>query len=199
MSKQLDRFNTHKNNKATSSAHSDDSPPQDETTEDAGGAPQKRMPRIYKGTQEIDHDLFKLEVGTMVKDVSYNDKPDLVKIEHVHLFHTVDSNGRAQETCTPVGGHCHKITVVRNADGVPSIQVGPPVKYIRKKVKGVYKKVLAPIILDEEEDTRDTHTHAVTYMGSEKIQLRRTNPEFAKFEATVTAQQTPSVDGVREG
>ncbi len=157
-----------------------------------------RQPRVYKSTQEIDHDLFKLEVAHMSKNVSYTDVPFIERYEHVHVFHTVDSNGKVQTTSTPVGGHHHEVEVVAGPDGVPTLKVSQPRRWVKRKVKGVMKRMPEPIWLDAEHSESDEHTHEVTYLGSEKITLRTPNMEFAKFDANVRAVREPSIEGVTE-
>jgi len=154
-------------------------------------------PRIYKGTQEVDHDLFKLEVAKMRRNVSYTDEPEIVSIEHVHIFHTVDSNGRAQDACGPVGGHFHEIIVKRDTKGVPTLVVGQPRKYVREKKRGRLVRVAVPIPIDADGEEFDTHTHTFTYLGSERIKLRVANVEAAQFESAERIRvNPPNVPGV---
>ncbi len=148
--------------------------------------------RVYKGEQVLDHDLFKLLPATMMKNVSYTDKPDYAKIEHCHIFHTIDSSGKRQDACNAVGGHLHLVTVTHNYAGVPSLEVSGPVRYVKQKNRGVYSRVAVPM-----ED--DTHTHEVQYLGSEKIQMRKPNMEFAKLDAIMRAKQDITVPGVISG
>jgi hypothetical protein len=158
-------------------------------TSAGGGGVKAPAARVYKGTQELDHDLFKLKVGTMLKDISFTDMPDLVKIEHCHIFHTIDSNGKKQHECNAVGGHTHSVEVVET-DGVPSLVVGPASRWTRQRVKGGRMiRVLTPI-------EHDDHTHDWEYLGSERIRLRENNMEFAKYQAMVKEKQEPTIDGV---
>lgn len=169
------------------------------------GAPMpviKRQERIYKSTQEVDHDLFKLEVATMRKNVSFTDKPHIEEFEHCHIYHTVDSSGKKQEASSPVGGHHHPITLVVDPSGVPTLKVGPPAKWVKKKIRGVMRRVSEPIWLEgaegvEGERERDEHTHAVSYLGSERIKLRQPNVEFAKMESALKSMREPSIEGVK--
>jgi hypothetical protein len=156
----------------------------------------KRQVRIYKSTQEIDHDLFKLEPAMMRKNVSFTEIPQVERFEHCHIFHTVDSNGKKQVGSTAVGGHHHPVKVVVNADGVPTLEVGEPRRWVKRKVRGVMVRVEEPIYLNAEQDERDSHTHEVTYLGSEKIMLRKPNVEFAKLDGELKAKREPSIDGV---
>ncbi len=170
----------------------------DQSFQTAPGETLVRKPRVYKGTQIVDHDLFKLEVAKMTKNVSYTDVPDLVKLEHVHMFHTVDSNGKKVSMSSAVGGHHHDITVVPGKDGVPTIQVSEPRKIVVRKRKGRIERLSVPVVLDPESGEVDDHTHSVTYLGSERITLRKTNPEFAKFESAIRTARETAVENVRE-
>lgn len=149
--------------------------------------------RIYKNTQEIDHDLFKLLPSEMKKNVSFTEHPRYEFFQHSHIFHTVDSNGRVQDTCNSVGGHHHAIVVTKNGDGVPVISASGPMKFVMKKDKyGRARRAAVPMLDDD-------HTHEVEYLGSEKIKLRQANIEFAKFDAALKAKQEISVEGVEIG
>ncbi len=155
------------------------------------------------------HDLFKLAVATMEKNVSYDDKPDVVKLEHCHIYHTIDSSGKPQNTSTAVGGHFHMVEVIAGDGGVPTLKVGPPVKWVKKRVRGVMKKIMQPIFLesasvdddgrpDNAERHKDTHTHEVLYLGSEEITLRKPNIEAGKVTAAI-AQREATIAGIRAG
>lgn len=152
--------------------------------------------RSFTKDYEFDHDLFKLSVATMKKNVSWNESPMIEQFEHCHMFHTVDSNGRKQSVCTPVGGHFHEITVHKAESGVPVLEIGPPRKWVQKKRHGKFIKVMAPVVLDKEDGITDNHTHEYVYLGSEKIKARATNTEFAKFESQVKAKREQPVEGV---
>lgn len=149
--------------------------------------------RVYRNSQVIDHDLFKLRIATMRKNVSWTDKADIQLIEHVHMFHTVDSSGKKLTACGQVGGHHHDVEVIGTGpDGVPQLKVSGPRKYVRHRKLG---KISVPLSELGDEDG-DFHTHKVDYLGSEKIQIRQVNIEYAKFAAAQAALQAPSVDGV---
>lgn len=166
-----------------------DDAPATQVAGDGIDAPLSAAPRVYKGTQEVDHDLFKLKVAVMRKNVSFTDIPDYVPIEHCHTFHTVDSNGKKQTTSNPVGGHHHEIEVINVKDGVPTLRVSPPMKFVRERVAGRTRKIAVEV-------EGDSHTHEVEYLGSERIRLRATNAEFAKLDAAIRARQNPVVEGV---
>lgn len=153
------------------------------------------QPRVFKGAQILDHDLFKLLPAPMLKNTSYNDDaPIYERLEHCHIFHTIDSSGKVQTECAPVGGHFHEISVVQLADdAAPSIRVSGPKKWVITR-KGKKK---TKIIIDIGE--HDTHTHEVKYIRSEKIQMRKVNAELAKLDAETRAKQETAIDGISEG
>jgi hypothetical protein len=150
-------------------------------------APSTARARVFKGSIVMVHDLFKLLLSTMVKDVGFNpEKPVRQEIEHVHFFHTIDSNGRKQLYSNAVGGHFHACTVVET-DGVPEIKIGPPLKAVRKKVRGGWVTAHEAIRCGDEVDN---HTHAVEYIRSEEIKMRDHNTHANQF---ISAEATKAV------
>jgi len=135
--------------------------------------------RVFSGKALIFHDLFKLTVAKMKKNMSWQPIPadEYTEIEHVHFFHTYDSSGRKQEHSTSVGGHFHIMKVVQNEDGVPTVKCDSgPVKYIRQKNKFSkrYERVLVPV------NDVDKHTHDSIYLQSNELSVRKINEEAAK-------------------
>lgn len=165
----------------------------------------KQAPRTYLNAQEYDHDLFKLTVAKMTKNVALpNTKPEFITLEHCHIFHTIDSAGKRQVVSTAVGGHVHEVKQVGEENGVPILEIGPAMKFVIKKKYGKMTKILARVLLEKEGgadggDLVDDHTHDYIYMGSEKIKARVVNPEFAKFETELKMKREPVVDGVKVG
>ena len=150
--------------------------------------------RVYKSSQEIDHDLFKLTLAKMKKNVSYNEEaPDYEDVEHVHFFHTVDSNGKAQTMSNAVGGHFHEVEVVHNTKGgLPTLKISAPLKWVRERVRGKNVRVARPL-------PEDNHRHGMLYLGSQKIKPRQASMEFAKFESALRQKQEAPVEGVLDG
>lgn len=149
--------------------------------------------RVYKGSQEIDHDLFKLVVAKMRRNISWSGgtaPEDYVFLDHCHMFHTFDSSGRKQTRSTKTGGHFHEVTITKTS-GVPRVTISGPKTEIRKRVNGRVR----PMVIDLADDD---HTHDAEYIRSERIQIRSSNVEAAKVEAFVRAQQEVSVPGVLE-
>ncbi len=136
--------------------------------------------RVFKRTQKIVHDLYKLQVATMAKDVGFSKAdPKYIQFEHTHIYHNVDSNGKPQETCAPVGGHFHFMTLESNGDGVPTVICGPPVEFVWQKKRGSKR----PIRVAVPYDSNDTHVHGVEYIDSEELQPRKLSSEFVKYQA----------------
>jgi len=168
-------------------------------------APLKSIAREYKNQGDVDHDLFKLTVAKMKKNVSWNDSPEIVDMEHCHMFHTVDSSGKRLDQSSAIGGHFHPIKVVAVEGQVPRLEVGPARKWVMKKKNGALVRTAVPIVLvaefndDENGNSQpliDNHSHGAVYLGSEKIKLRQANMEAAKFESALKLQREPAVDGV---
>lgn len=150
--------------------------------------------RVYKGTQEVDHDLFKLEVAPMLKNVSFSEeKPRYEQTEHVHWFHTVDSMGQPMKHTPAVGGHFHEIILVTDAKGgLPKAMCSPPMKWVRGPgANGRMQRIAVELDYDR-------HTHTLKYEGSERFKIRNAvNTEFAKLQAALEAKKPSSVDGIK--
>lgn len=160
-----------------------------EVDQNAASAPTTQK-RVFGQGKKLIHDLFKLSVAKMRRNDSWNEeRPIYIELEHCHIFHTIDSSGRKQDTCSPVGGHHHKMTVTYSADGAPTVTCSPAMKYVRKRVNGENTRVLVEI-----ED--DDHTHEVEYIRSEEIEPRRVSAEWIKLQSEMIAKQEPKVDGV---
>ena len=135
--------------------------------------PRSSINRVYKGEVEFDHDLFKLEVGMMKKNISIaDDNPLYVGVEHCHFYHTYDSSGRKQEACAPIAGHTHEVEIFTDSSGNLMAKVGPA--SIRKGGKYIPLK-------------GDNHTHEAKYLRSERVKVRKVNAEATKaYDATMS-------------
>lgn len=155
----------------------------------------KSQDRIFLNETVLDHDLYKLEVANAVKNISFSDIPNLVNAEHVHFFHSIDSNGRKQETCTTIAGHCHQMILVSPAtDKSPAIyKCGPAVVAGFKRVQGRHVRYYHSI-------PNDTHTHDITYLKSDKVYPRKPSADFAKVQGRLEPWDTApaKVEGVIE-
>lgn len=147
----------------------------EEAKKRANNAP--KIERNFAKTKTLMHDLFKLKVAVCKKNISYQkDSLDMVKMEHVHFFHSIDSHGFPQKTCNPVAGHTHEITIKLDAKGeIERVVCGASKKQIEiTRAKGVIKKELVPIsfgVNSQGETEVDVHTHEIEYVRSEKIEV----------------------------
>lgn len=164
-----------------------------EKSEVADPAPiQKPIERIYKGTGTLDHDLFKFEVSKMLRNVAWAEgEVEYVEIEHVHFFHTIDSDGRSQTYTTPTGNHFHKVRLIPNPQGGPPTALcdSGPLTMIKKKVKGKWVRVAEPTAGE------DVHVHEVKYIRSDKIDVRKVHNTAVNI-AAADAQKTAPIAGV---
>lgn len=124
-----------------------------------------------KDQQTFRHDLFKAEVASMKRNMSW--KKGIVSIqtiEHSHWYHTCNSQGRPQRYTNTVGGHFHEIEWQINAKGDLVAKCSKPMTHKYKMAAGRHKKILAPVSwMDEENDreVNDDHTHKMIYIHSE--------------------------------
>lgn len=143
--------------------------------------------RIIKGSQVFWHDLFKSDVKTMIKCIfnradekgaGMQKEEDLKTVEHVHFFHSHDSNGRPQTTCVSVGGHFHHIKThddngnpLVNKDGTPRVECGPPMRRVKvkkgRKMVTVEEKVTFG--MEDGKMVTDNHTHNFKYQDSQEL------------------------------
>jgi len=145
------------------------------------------LKRRYQENTSFYSDLFKLKVSSMLQwkgwrkmtqnapyDEHHNLNEDWFHTEHCHYFHTIDSNGKVQEYCQPVGQHVHKIEVIRKGDEIYSVKcVSGPLKWQITTKFGKRQKILMP-------DPHDTHTHEMEYCKSNKIMKADVNSEAVK-------------------
>lgn len=150
--------------------------------------------RFFENTEKIHCDTFKLKIATMLKNMAWaKDAYDVVKLEHVHIFHTFDSDGKKQSFCTPVGGHTHEIITKEVKNGVTEIiSVGPPVRIVSKMIKGRKTKTTERV----GEDIDDDHTHEIEYMRSSSVLKRVADPRAAQMQGE-EAMKIASVPGVK--
>src|SRR5206468_11469432 len=128
----------------------------------------------YKGEVELDSDLFRLELALMKKNISIDQaKPEYAAVEHVHFFRTYDSAGRKMESCSPVGGHFHRVSA-KLENGEMKVVVSQAIKRVAKMVNGTQ-------VIQEVELPEDNHSHEVAYMRSDKNKQRQASEEDAKF------------------
>lgn len=152
--------------------------------------------RLYADEVVIDHDLYKLKVASMKKNVAYLPNTyDVQNVLHEHFFHTVDSSGTKQKNSNLVGSHFHQMTVVHQPNGAPPIvKCGPAVKEVKKIINGRAVKVIEPCLRYPDERGNlltDDHTHEVEYVRSNKIPIRKVNAEAVKVISADSAKAQP--------
>lgn len=181
--------------------------------------------RVFRGEQKVHHDLFRLQLAKMLKNVGIDDQaPDVEKVDHTHFYRTVDSNGKSLAASAPVGGHHHNVKVSyddkgniqmavdasgkikRDAEGKPYIlaEISGPMRWVKKKVKGKWRRFEEPMKLGKGEDAiPDEHEHGMVYLRSQLINVRNIDPkaaaEAAKVESDYRAKRDGAVEGVRVG
>jgi len=151
-----------------------------------------------KGHTEVRHDLYKLEVAQMKKNVSWKYlAPRIETLEHCHIFHSHnEKNGLPNKYCTPVGGHFHEVSVVWDGDNIVSLKCGPPLSRKKRMIPGLRgNKIVSSVEAVKylthpksgEPDIVDTHEHEISYRHSETItqasRSARSELERAKVSA----------------
>lgn len=141
--------------------------------------PQSTQPQIrWKGSETYRHDLFKLGVAKLKKNISWKKKlPEIIQLEHTHLFHSHDNKGQVNKTCVPVAGHYHEVMTLINQDGELIAKCGPPIRKVEKRLEtGKIKSVPQQVQwvrqnqqTGEDELEVDNHVHEVIYLASEEI------------------------------
>lgn len=152
--------------------------------------------RVFGNKFEFKSDLFKLEVAECNINKSWNDVPNLESVEHVHFYHTYDSDGRKMAKSNTVAGHFHVIEYQEQGEDKPVkiISVSGPMRELKKRIKGRFTKVNEPV----HESLEDNHTHEIKYRRTEKIQARQISPNAVNIEAS-EAQKTAPISGVQIG
>lgn len=151
--------------------------------------------RFYRDQRTFKSDLYKLDVAKMKKNVAIQgEAPILNEVEHCHFFHSVDSNGNPQNTCTPIGGHFHVMEVIpsSNPDEAPIVVCkSGPMKTVRKKDRfGKYSKVVVPA----DPDADDYHTHSITFLGTSDVVKAQPNAEAVKAQNYFANKETAPPD-----
>ena len=152
--------------------------------------------RIFGNNFEFKSDLFKLEVAECNLNKSWNDIQMLESIEHVHFFHTYDSNGRKMARTNIVAGHFHVIEYEEQGGDKPVkiLSVSGPMHEVKRKVLGRWQKVAESI----SDTLQDDHTHKISYRRTERVQARQTSPQAANIEAA-EANKTAPISGIQMG
>lgn len=152
--------------------------------------------RIFAGERTFHSDAFKFSVAKMKRNDSYTEEPLYVEIEHCHMYHTYDSDGKAQDKTVSSGGHFHLVEVIPPKDegDLPVVICkSGPMCYEQKKVAGKFKKTMVPF----DRHGEDSHTHDVEYLWSSTPKSRKINSEAVKIISAATSKGKP-VEGVEE-
>jgi hypothetical protein len=131
---------------------------------------------IWKDQREMLTHLFKGQVATATKYDKHG-SPKLREIEHVHHFHSHNSNGVEQKHCHPVCGHVHEWSWGTDDAGNLIAKCGPPLKkVVRPGANGINRVSYEPVKLKIPDDQTgeirhmtDNHSHTMTYLGTDKI------------------------------
>lgn len=155
-------------------------------------APQQ-IKRNIGGKGEVKSDLFKLEVAACQVNKAWGDTPDLYEQEHIHWFHTFDSDGKKHTRCNAVSGHFHVIETEDQGEDQPVkiLSVSGPMHEVKRKIKGRWTKVTEPVSSTLEDD----HTHQIIYKKTDIVEIRMHTAQAANIVAA-EANLTAPVSGV---
>jgi len=137
---------------------------------------------IWKGNREFRHDLFKLELERMKKNMSFrSNQIDIQEVEHCHFYHSVSNKGTANQYSSPVGGHFHEVFTSTDANGNIIAKCGPALQKVTIKIRtGKFIKRIIPVEYSYVDDIdgrdkilKDEHLHNISYIGSEIISSQR--------------------------
>lgn len=154
--------------------------------------------RIYANEMIIDHDLYRLKLTNMKKNLAWEKNVyDMTSVPHEHFFHTVDSSGKQQTRSNMVGGHFHVMTIIPQPGGAPPIvKCGPAVKEIKRLINKRMVKKLEPALRytdDNGNSMADDHVHSVGYERSNRLAARKINEEAVKvIGADAVKTQAPA-------
>lgn len=152
-----------------------------------------------RGTSTFWTHHFKCEVESMMKNKSWQfGVIDLVKMEHSHLYHTKNSQGRPRQYTAPVGGHFHEVTVSEDEDGNLVGKCGPALHEVYKKLKnGKMKKTVEPVSwydAEREMFLKDDHSHKITYIDSENLSPDKIKRMQQQNQSGIENFNTPRFD-----
>lgn len=155
--------------------------------------------RVYAENLMIDHDLYKLQLAAMLKDIAIkapNHEPLFDEVLHQHYYHTYDSSGKRMSECSPIGGHTHELIIEQPAQPakfdkegnetekakVAIYKCGPPMRVVRKRQgRGRFKKVLERLMVHGL--IYDDHRHDVEFLKSDRIKMRSKNVKAAEWQS----------------
>jgi hypothetical protein len=145
---------------------------------------------FLRGAKEFRHDLFKSDVQKMKRNTSFQKGVvKIVELEHAHVYHSHNSQGKAQEFTATVGGHFHQIVESgTDPNGKPWVKCGPPLMEKFLKRRGGQKRVKLPVEWHDDDGKKiaDTHTHEMVYEGSEYLSDRKVRAIQAQTQKAVS-------------
>ena len=152
--------------------------------------------RIYEQGIIIKSDLFKLQVAECNLDKSWSKVPQLEPVEHVHFYHTFDSDGNRMTKTNAVAGHFHVIEYQdQGPDNPVKITfVSGPMRQVKRYIDGMPKILNEPV----ESKLHDEHTHDIAYLRTSHVKTRTISPIAANIEADEANRLSP-VAGVQIG
>lgn len=159
----------------------------------------KRVQRFSRNEREYTHDLFKLKVSNMKRNVSYKWRsPKIQDAEHCHFFHSInDTTFQPNKRCSPVGNHFHEVIESGvDSEGRPMVKFGPPMRMVNKTLpNGEVVRYAEPVTWEaygakgEVVHITDEHSHDVEYLGSENFSPKG-RMEFRRDEREKVASAT---------
>ena len=127
-----------------------------------------KVKRVFKGDDNIMVDTVKLETALFQKNVSFDSRMPIIEpVEHVHFFHSFDSNGKPQVSANSVLGHTHDVSLSVDKEGNIVGTCSAPRRNRNSE------KILAS----------DQHTHTIKYIKSEEIKLRKISSDAVKLHS----------------
>lgn len=168
------------------------------------------------------HDIFMSDAKEAARNVSYKHlEPNIVHISHKHVYHSHNNQGKKLSRTNSALGHWHNIDHYIDAKGNIVAKCGPPMHAVQKQSEtGKVFDVIEQVSYDKEEQTGpdagkiirivDSHTHEMTYMGSEELSantiremLDRDKQEAVaygvSFGASAVKDQTPAPLTAQDG
>lgn len=128
------------------------------------------------------HDIFVSDSQAGIRNVSFvHLKPELIKIEHKHIYHSHNSNGKKQSRTGSAIGHWHDVTHYEDPrTGEIIAKCGPPMHEVvfisasgatirRIEQVGFEREILVGKDAGSSEMQIDDHTHKMEYLGSEEL------------------------------
>lgn len=144
------------------------------------------------------HHLFKAEVAKALKNTSWKPgQPNIVKVEHCHFFHTIDSGLRSLKYTSAINNHYHEVKWRVDSNGDFVAECGPPIRKLQKTRRdGSTYSVEGPITIDNDypdqngmpEKIVDDHRHEMTYIGSDLISPKMIKAIQEKTAAALAEQ-----------